>query len=247
MSISSGSKILASDVNSHINNTSNPHAVTASQIGAMVGSNSLAAGTDFNTVTNSGIYRFSNDNINGPGCDWGQLLVMHGGGDTITQIVGDYASGALYTRSGNPSDVGGSGSWTSWNRLATVADLPKKQNITVSYNLDEYGRSGRTSWTTRQTYTFDFVPDEIEIYVSNITRWYYNYNSSYSGTLNWSNGNTYRIVQGGYFEPITGDSRNYYIRWYLTGKTLLIQTKIVASSGADFYTSFDGVITGKTN
>ena len=35
MSISSGSKILASDVNSHINNKSNPHAVTASQIGGL--------------------------------------------------------------------------------------------------------------------------------------------------------------------------------------------------------------------
>jgi hypothetical protein len=80
----------------------------------MNGSGVLSTGTDFNTVTTSGIYRFSSGNTNGPGVDWGQLLVMHGGGDTITQIIGDFSSGNLYTRSGNPSDVGGTGAWTAW-------------------------------------------------------------------------------------------------------------------------------------
>lgn len=79
---------------------------------------SFATGTNFNTITSSGFHRISNSNTNCPsGADWGQLLVIHGGGDTITQIYGHYSDGNLFTRSGNPSDVGGSGAWTSWKQI----------------------------------------------------------------------------------------------------------------------------------
>lgn len=78
--------------------------------------NALAAATNLNTVTTSGFYR-CNTITNGPsGLNYGQLIVCHGGSDTITQIYGDYATGTLYTRSGNPTDVGGTGAWSAWSK-----------------------------------------------------------------------------------------------------------------------------------
>ena len=73
---------------------------------------------DLNTLTTSGVYRIQNTEANRPNSlSWGQLLVMYGGADTITQIYGDYATGALYTRSGNPSNVGGTGVYSAWRTL----------------------------------------------------------------------------------------------------------------------------------
>jgi hypothetical protein len=72
--------------------------------------------SDLNTITVSGMYRVNNTEANRPG-DYGQLLVIHGASDTITQIYGQYNTGTLYTRSGNPSNVGGSGSWTAWRTV----------------------------------------------------------------------------------------------------------------------------------
>lgn len=75
-----------------------------------------APGVDLNTLTTAGVYRISNTEANRPN-DWGQLLVMYGGSDTITQIYGHYVDGTLKTRSGNPTNVGGSGSWSPWRTL----------------------------------------------------------------------------------------------------------------------------------
>lgn len=82
---------------------------------------------DFNTLTTSGVYRLSNTisdgASNGPsGGEWSQMLVMHGGGNTIAQLVVGYSSHQVYIRSGNPSNVGGSGSWSSWYTLARTVD-----------------------------------------------------------------------------------------------------------------------------
>ena len=75
---------------------------------------------DLNTKTTTGFYRASLiKDI--PTTSYGQLLVMHGGGDTITQIYGGY-DGRLITRGGNPTDVGGQGSWSNWNTIAYVGD-----------------------------------------------------------------------------------------------------------------------------
>ena len=75
-----------------------------------------APGVDLNTLTTAGVYRINNTEANRPN-DWGQLLVMYGGSDTITQIYGHYVDGTLKTRSGNPSNVGGTGSWSPWRTL----------------------------------------------------------------------------------------------------------------------------------
>ena len=85
---------------------------------------SLPGGTDLNTITQSGFYRLEAGNTNAPlGANYSQLLVIHGGGDSITQIVSNYGDGDLFTRSGNPPDVGGTGSWSSWDRLAKSSEV----------------------------------------------------------------------------------------------------------------------------
>jgi hypothetical protein len=77
---------------------------------------------NLNTVTRSGAYRIGNPYYNGPpaGVEYGQLLVIRGGGDTIAQVAFKYNSGNTFVRSGNPPDVGGSGSWTPWIELTSV-------------------------------------------------------------------------------------------------------------------------------
>jgi len=74
---------------------------------------------DMNTVVNSGIYRFNQPTNGPPGEEWGQLLVLHGASDTITQIVGSI-SGNLWVRAGSPALVGGIGSWSAWKGLVTA-------------------------------------------------------------------------------------------------------------------------------
>jgi hypothetical protein len=72
-------------------------------------------GADLNTITTSGMYRVNATEANRPG-DYGQLLVIRGGSDTITQIYGQY-NGSLSYRSGNPTNVGGTGSYQAWRTL----------------------------------------------------------------------------------------------------------------------------------
>lgn len=84
---------------------------------------------DLNTITTTGFYRASRLKTL-PG--YGQLLTIFAGGDTITQIYGAY-DGRLYTRGGNPTDVGGHGYWSNWNTIAYVGD-----NISVFTNDKGY-------------------------------------------------------------------------------------------------------------
>lgn len=109
---------IGTEVNKHEADKSNPHGVTAAQVGAAIGNGHLNDNADLNTVTQSGMYRFGTV-INGPaGASYGQLLVIHGALDTITQIIGDYLTGNLYTRSGNPPNIGGAGAWGAWEPLS---------------------------------------------------------------------------------------------------------------------------------
>ena len=85
-----------------------------------------------NTITTTGFYRTSAIKDFSATTSYGQLLVMHAGGDTITQIYGGY-DGRLVTRGGNPTDVGGYGYWSKWNSIAYVGD-----NISVFANDSGY-------------------------------------------------------------------------------------------------------------
>jgi hypothetical protein len=80
----------------------------------------IASGADLNTLTTSGIYRLGSSNTNMPvgAASYGQLLVMYGLSDTITQMYCNYTGGKSFIRSGNPTDVGGSGSWGSWKEFS---------------------------------------------------------------------------------------------------------------------------------
>jgi hypothetical protein len=87
-----------------------------------VPTNKSAGGSiDLNTITESGMYRLEASLSNSPAAsaEYGQMLVVHGSGDTIAQMIFPYSSsGTVYVRSGNPSNVGGSGSWGSWVKLS---------------------------------------------------------------------------------------------------------------------------------
>lgn len=83
----------------------------------------LANGTDLNTVVTSGFYRLTENHVNGPaGTQYG-LLIVNRGSDTITQMVFTYYSSRMFIRCGNPSDVGGSGSWTDWEEVITSGNI----------------------------------------------------------------------------------------------------------------------------
>lgn len=85
--------------------------------------NVLVANTDLDTIIMCGMYRIGNTPINAPTntCDYGQLLVIHGGQDTIAQIVFPYRQSEAYFRTGNPPSLSGSqvaGKWNSWVKIA---------------------------------------------------------------------------------------------------------------------------------
>ena len=93
--------------------------------------------TDLNELTESGVYRLTGINANSP-YSYSQLLVLHGGGDTIGQLVMAYdLSGRMQVRSGNPSQVGGVGSWGAWNIVAFTTD-----NVASATKL----QTARTLW-----------------------------------------------------------------------------------------------------
>ena len=84
----------------------------------------FAPSTNMNEVTTSGAYRINSGNTNAPsGSDWGQLFVIHGGGDTIAQLIFDFNQGRCWLRTGNPSDCGGVGAWTEWRQLYTTQNI----------------------------------------------------------------------------------------------------------------------------
>jgi len=113
-----------------------------------------APNVDLNTLTTAGVYRISNTEANRPN-DWGQLLVMYGGSDTITQIYGHYVDGTLKTRSGNPTNVGGSGSWSPWRTLLgdhnynSYAPTLTGTGASGTWSINITGSAA--SWTTGRT------------------------------------------------------------------------------------------------
>ena len=89
-----------------------------------VASFGIANGIDLNTAVVPGFYRIEGvhpnlpTDSNGAGkCKYGQMLVLHGAGDTVAQIAFDYTNTTPYVRTGNPPAVGGSGEWTKWRPL----------------------------------------------------------------------------------------------------------------------------------
>ena len=66
---------------------------------------------------------------------YSQMLVVHGGADTISQIIFAFEGGGVYVRTGNPTQVGGPGVWGDWKQLAVctapeVHDFPLADGFT---------------------------------------------------------------------------------------------------------------------
>lgn len=70
--------------------------------------------TSLNSIQKSGFYRLNNNLSDTPSTvDYGQLLVIHGGGDTIAQLCFRYGRSAMYFRTGNVvNNI--LGQWNPW-------------------------------------------------------------------------------------------------------------------------------------
>lgn len=81
-------------------------------------------GKDLNSIITSGAGYIDATASNMPSnIGYGQLLTLHGGGDTITQLAFDYGnSGNVWVRSGNPTQVGGVGTWRPWAQMLTATN-----------------------------------------------------------------------------------------------------------------------------
>ncbi len=73
--------------------------------------------TDLDDVTQSGVYRLNTQANIPTGCNYGQVLVLRGAGDTIAQMAFDFNGNNIYWRSGNPPEVGGTGSYSGWRKI----------------------------------------------------------------------------------------------------------------------------------
>lgn len=88
--------------------------LSAADVGAVAPTVSLATSSNLSDVITSGFYRCStHPDLPAGASGYGQLLVLRGS-DTITQTYTSYGSGTMYTRSGNPTNVGGTGALTAW-------------------------------------------------------------------------------------------------------------------------------------
>ncbi len=74
---------------------------------------------DLNSVVKSGAYRVDVIASNAPvgAISSGQLLVIHGDSDTISQLYFNHSNKRCFHRSGNPGQVGGVGSWGAWSEF----------------------------------------------------------------------------------------------------------------------------------
>lgn len=104
----------------------------------------LTSGADLDDVIESGFYFCGSSGANRPNnLNSGQLIVVQGGGTTITQFFCDYSDGDIYVRSGAPTETGGPGSYPAWRKLAfnenlyghdqTWQDLTGSRSASVTY------------------------------------------------------------------------------------------------------------------
>lgn len=79
---------------------------------------------NFNNETESGARAMDSTNSNQPaGVSYGQILTIHAAADTIAQMAFGYAdSGNVWVRSGNPTNIGGTGTWKPWVQMLTATN-----------------------------------------------------------------------------------------------------------------------------
>ncbi|MBB6632749.1 pyocin knob domain-containing protein [Cohnella thailandensis] len=118
---------------------------------------------DLNTIVKAGSYRLGNNHTNAPsGYAYGNLLVVRGGGDTITQILTTYNTNITYVRSGNPTNVGGTGTYSAWAKIWTDANAGPGSGLDAD-SVDSYHAADmvipiQTTAGTSTAYTATFTP-----------------------------------------------------------------------------------------
>lgn len=104
-----------------------------------------------NDLVTSGAYKTSsNTNLPAGAANHGQLLVVHGGGDTVSQLYMPYSESSVYVR--NTNGIGGSSpNWKAWKKLANTDEvnaIKNSSNMTntgwksAGYTGSYYKRSG---------------------------------------------------------------------------------------------------------
>ena len=104
--------------------------LSAADVGAAVGTTILTSGADLNKIRDSGMYRLMGTHTNMPdGAAHGQLLVIHGGGDTIAQVVFKYTTAEMWVRTASGFSTTSDGTWTSWRHVYTDGFKPTPADI----------------------------------------------------------------------------------------------------------------------
>lgn len=157
--------------------------------------NSMTTGfapTNLNECVAAGSFRVGDGHSNIPtGVNYGNMLVLHTqGADTVTQIITDYNSANMYWRSGNPSQVGGSGSWNSWVKIITVSTDGTGSGLDADL-FDGMNSSEFVQKDTYNTLTHNLILDSGTIdsnsivFMSNIDSNKDIYIDMYNGILRW--------------------------------------------------------------
>lgn len=114
----------------HTSNKSNPHGVTAEQVGAALSAKILSDDADLNSVLTSGMYRVGGSTKNSPGA-YGQVLVISGGGDTAAQLYFPWETNKVMVRGGNP--ISSKGGWGEWVELVTGQSIASQTVYAATY------------------------------------------------------------------------------------------------------------------
>lgn len=204
---------------------------------------------DLNTILASGFYRTSSSPLNGPETfsgAWSQLIVCRGA-DTVTQIISDYSSGQLATRAGNPPEIEGNGTWTSW-RTIVDGDNISAQHVAYATGAsqDSYGN---VIYDTYLKKSGDIMSGQLQV---NAPIFGYQYgNNSNSAAFIFDKPGSYYTGIGShdeadtiYFGPVTGQADPTWVpgfkqKWKFQGS--LIADSVGGVDGASVeFTSVDG-------
>ena len=142
--------------NSTLNIWENKDILSGINIGDFM-QNTNVAGGSADTLITSGAYRIDGSLVDIPNeFDFGQVLVIHSPSDTIAQIAFDYTSDDISWRSGNPSDVGGSGVWGSWRKIFHDGNMGAGSGLDADtldgYNSSDFFRKNVVNVTSDSIY-----------------------------------------------------------------------------------------------
>ena len=81
----------------------------------------LADSIDLDDVVVSGFYQIGQTPVNAPDIEAeASPMLVSQAGDVIFQQIISYTTGKLWTRAGDPAEVGGVGGWTAWALVTTL-------------------------------------------------------------------------------------------------------------------------------